>query len=160
MPRICTVCHNPKRAEIEAAVLDGTPYREIARLFCVGHDAVQRHMKSHVMEQDIKQAQITHDTEYAIDVIAQLKTINAVAISIMNAAFADPDKHELALKAIDRVHKQIELQAKLQGDLDERTKINIAIMPEWLAIQKTIMQALQPFSEARTVVSEALAQLE
>jgi hypothetical protein len=47
MARPCSICNHPKREEIDAALVAGTPLRDIARQFKTGKDALARH-KAHV----------------------------------------------------------------------------------------------------------------
>ena len=154
MPRTCTVCAHESRADIDKALVAGTPYRDIALRFSLGVMAVQRH-KAHVA-QAIVQVQEAKEEAQALDVVKQLKTINASTVAILHEARQQRDP-DIALKAIDRIQRQIELQAKLLGDLDERPQVNILIAPEWLAVRAALLVALLPYPDARTAVVEALA---
>jgi hypothetical protein len=158
MPRICTICSHAQRSAIEAALVAGTSNRVIARQFHVGHDAVQRHASEHVKQQ-IAQAQEAREEAQSLDVVRQLLSINATTQAILAAVYKT-GKFDIALRAIDRVLRQLELQAKLLGQLDERAQINILLAPEWITIRETVLAALWPFVEARLAVAVALAQLE
>lgn len=68
------------------------------------------------------------------------------------AAAGDPDRPDTALKAIDRIHKQIELL----GELDDRPQVNVLVMPEWLQLRGAILHALAPYPEARAAVAAHL----
>jgi hypothetical protein len=65
-----------------------------------------------------------------------------------------------AMQAIDRVHKQLELQAKLQGDLAQEGTVNIWMSPEWASARTSLLDALRPFPEARVAVAQALLAIE
>ncbi len=117
MPRTCTICTHPERAQIEAAIAAGTSYRVISRQFSVGHDSVQRHAADHIQEA-IKQTQAAKEEAHGLDVVKQLHVINGITLAILQEARKDK-MYALALSAIDRVQKQIELQAKLLGDIDK-----------------------------------------
>jgi hypothetical protein len=158
MPRTCTICSHPKRAAIEAALVAGTPYRDIALQHRVGVLSVQRHASDHVKQQ-IAQAQEARDEAQALDVVRQLKAINGASIAILAAA-RRTGKHETALRAIDRIQRQLELQAKLLGDLDERPVVNVMLSPEWLHVRAAMLAALAPHPEARLDVAAALFALE
>ena len=86
-------------------------------------------------------------TGQAIDVVQQLKAINAACLEVLKKARAD-GKHALSLRAVDRIAKQIELQAKLLGDIQDGQTVNIAIMPEWHGIRQVVADALRPHPEA------------
>jgi hypothetical protein len=69
----------------------------------------------------------------------------------------ESEKHSLSLQAVDRVHKQIELQAKLLGELQETgPQVSILIAPEWHEVRVNVLQALTPYPEARSAVARVL----
>ncbi len=117
MPRTCTICTHPERANIEAALTAGTSYRNIAKQFDVGFSSINRHAAEHIQE-TIKQTQTAKEEAHGLDVVKQLQVINGITLAILQEARKDK-MHALALSAIDRVQKQIELQAKLVGDIDK-----------------------------------------
>ena len=65
-----------------------------------------------------------------------------------------------AMQAIDRVQKQLEMQAKLQGDLAQEGTVNIWMHPEWANARTSLLEALRPFPEARVAVARALVAIE
>jgi len=79
--------------------------------------AVQRHAVEHIA-QEIKQSQAAKEEAQGLDVVKQLKTVNSVTLAILKEA-RDEKSNTMALLAIDRVMKQLELQAKLLGDINE-----------------------------------------
>jgi hypothetical protein len=156
MPRICTVCTHADRAAIDKAVAAGQPMRALSALYRVSEDAVARHSASHLPARLVK-AQERQDVREALDVVAQLKAINVATLEVLRDARASGDG-ELVLKATDRALKQIELQAKLLGDLDDRPQVNILISAEWAEIRLLILRALGPYPDARTAVAEVLSE--
>ncbi len=154
MPRTCTICSHAQRATIEAAIVAGTPYRDIALHFSVGHMSVARHADGHIQEA-IKHAQEAKDEAQALDVVKQLKVINTVTLAILTEARAAKE-NGLALSAVDRVMKQLELQAKLLGDLDDAPWLPAP----WADIEAAILSSLTSYPEARVAVASALMQLE
>jgi hypothetical protein len=158
MPRTCTVCTHRERGAIDAAILAGTSYRHIASQFGVSYKAVERHKDAHIPAA-IAQAQEARDEAQALDVVKQLKAINGVALELLHTARRQGDA-DTALKAIDRIHRQIELQAKLLGDLDERPVVNVLLSPEWVTVRSALMAALAPHPQARQDVVLALVALE
>ena len=158
MARPCTVCTHEQRAAIEQAIAAGTSAQKISALFRVSPDAIQRHKTEHVAE-TLRKAQESADTERALDVVQQLRAINGASLQILQAACQSGDP-ATALKAVDRIHRQIELQAKLLGELDERPQVNLMVSPEWLAVRSTLLVTLQPYPEARQAVASQLMALE
>lgn len=155
MPRTCSVCAHPQRHQIEKALVAGGSLRDIAGQYALTKSAVERHKGEHLPVTLVK-AQEAEEVRHALDVVAQLRTINGAALTVLRDARAAGDG-DLALKAIDRIHKQIELQAKLLGDLDERPVVNVLVTPEWRALRGRIVAALADHPRARLALAEALA---
>jgi hypothetical protein len=91
----------------------------------------------------------------AIDVVKQLKAINGATLAILKEARADKNG-ELALKAVDRIQRQLELQAKLLGELQSGPVVNVTVSPEWLTLRAVVIAALHPYPDAAQAVSRAL----
>jgi hypothetical protein len=104
-------------------------------------------------------AQESEDVAHAIDVVRQFKAINGASLQILNEA-RQTGNGELVLKAVDRVQRQIELQAKLLGELDDRPQVNVLLAPEWLTVRTALLGALGPYPEARAAVAAQLLALE
>jgi len=155
MARACTICSHAQRAEIELSVANGAPNRRIAAQYGMSETSVRRHMAEHISKQAAKQ-QARLDEAKTLDVLAQLRAINATTLRILQATQANPKMYGLALQAIDRVQKQIELQAKLLGDLSEGPQIDIHLDPQWVNMRELIFRALEAFPDARVVVAQAL----
>ena len=158
MSRTCTVCAHPAREAIDRALVGGAPYRRIAKQFAASAPAVLRHKAEHLPAVMVK-AQEAEGVAHALDVVKQLRAINGVSMEILTAARKSKDP-DTALKAIDRIQRQIELQAKLLGQLDERPQVNVLVMPEWVQVRAVILTALGPFPEARVAVASQLAVLD
>jgi hypothetical protein len=90
-----------------------------------------------------------------LDVLAQLRAVNAATLRVLQDARASGDGR-LVLLAVDRVQKQIELSAKLLGDLDERPMVNVWTAPEWLTIETALLDVLQAYPDARYAVAARL----
>jgi len=148
------VCQRPDRHAIDRAIIDGQPAPAIAALYRVSADAILRHKGSHIKPMVLQAQQHAAETR-ALDTLAQLKVINHTSLGVLKEAREARDG-DLALKAVDRIHRQIELQAKLLGELDERPVVNLLIAPEWLALRGRLLAALQPYPDARLALAEAL----
>ncbi len=154
MPRQCSVCAHASLHAINTAFVAGGTLRDIARQFGLSKDAVARHQADH-LPTALVAAVGAAETRQALDVLQQLKTINAAALTVLRDARTAQDG-ELALKAIDRILKQIELQAKLLGDLDERPVVNVLVSPEWHALRSRIVVALASHPDARLALAGVL----
>jgi hypothetical protein len=158
MPRTCTICSHTERSAIEAALVAGTSNRRIAAQFNIAEQSVRRHAGQHVKQQ-IAEHKDAREEAQALDVVRQLVSINGTTQAIL-AAVHKSRQYNIALRAIDRVQRQLELQAKLLGQLDERSQVNVLLAPEWIVIREVVLAALWPFVEARVAVAAALAELE
>jgi hypothetical protein len=125
MPQTCTICRNERRREIDDALLRGEPYRLIAKRTGTSTAALARHKQGHIPAAlaTVKAAQ---DIEYAGTVFERLKAINRETLAILQEArlAATP---VVALMAVGRIEKQLELEAKLLGQLDESTKVAVGV---------------------------------
>ena len=154
VPQVCTVCRHPQLAEINKALVAGTALRNIAEHYALSATALHRHKEEHLPKL-LTKAVAAEEVRQALDVVQQLRHINAATLTVLRDAKA-AGEGELVLKAIDRVYRQIELQAKLLGDLDERPVVNVLVTPEWVALRAQIVQALAPFPAARQAVAGVL----
>lgn len=80
------------------------------------------------------------------------------SVMLVETRYADP--RELILKSYDRLQGQLELIAKLIGQLDERPVVNLLIAPEWLSVRRVLVETLQPYPEAKAAVAARLVALE
>jgi AcrR family transcriptional regulator len=171
--RPCPVCAHPKRQEIDKALVTGTTLRNVAEQVRLSPSAVYRHKKGHLAARltrafestETRQAVelVQHRAEekakeigQALDVVQQLRAINSATLQVLQQA-RESEKHSLSLQAVDRIHRQIELQAKLLGELQETgPQVNVLIAPEWHEVRVHVLQALTPYPEARAAVAEVL----
>jgi hypothetical protein len=154
MPRSCTICGHAARTQIDKALAGGASNRSLASLYDVSEAAVRRHAGNHLPAR-VARAQEAEDVREALDVVKQLKAINAASLHILKEA-REQGKQGTALAAIDRIHKQIELQAKLLGELDERPVVNIHLSAEWLELRAVIIGALDHHPQARESILRAV----
>ena len=159
MPQACTICTHAERRAIDKELVAGhLANRRIATQRTLSEASVRRHAATHLPAHLVKAAE-ADDVRHALDVVQQLKAINGASLAILSDARRTGNA-DTALKAIDRIQRQIELQAKLLGELDERPQVNVLVAPEWLQVRATLLEALRAYPEARTTVSERLLPLE
>ncbi len=161
MPRTCSICTHDQRQAIDAALLAGETFRHIASRFGTSTTALQRHKAEHLSERMAKVAErhAEADVRTAIDVVTQLRAINAAAISVLRDA-RDAGDGALTLQATDRILKQIELQARLIDLIQDGTTVNVVVSPQWVELRTLIVAALAEYPEARQAVAAAIAQVE
>lgn len=160
MGRRCTVCTHPERRRIEKALVSTEKLAGIAERFGTTKSSLCRHRQDH-LPAHLAKAQEVEDIGQALDVVQQLKVINAACLEVLAKARAS-DKHRTMLHAADRIQKQIELQARLLGELQDQQTVNVAVVmdPQWVEIRSRVLGALSPHPEARGAVVGALRELE
>ena len=107
------------------------------------------------MPETLTKAEGAKDAARAEDLLGRLLSLNAETLAILAAAKA-AEHHGLALAAIARAEKQLELQARLAGELKDQTTVNVLITPEWRAVQAVILEVLAPHPALRQRVAAAL----
>jgi hypothetical protein len=154
VPRTCTVCGHASRAEIDAALVVGEPFRHIAARFDTSTGALQRHKAEHLPTK-LTKAQEAEEVAEADELLGQVRDLQERTLAILEAA-EETRQHRTALAAIREARSNLELLAKLLGELDERPQVNVLISPEWLELRAVIVAALEPHPEALRAVVGAL----
>ena len=155
MPRRCTVCAHPELEAINRALVSGEPYRSVANRYeSLSQAAVQRHQENHIPA-TLAKAREAEEVAHADDLLSDVRSLQARTLAILEAA-EETREHRIALAAIREARSNLELLAKLLGELDERPQVNILVSPEWLELRAVIVGALEPFTDARGAVLEAI----
>jgi hypothetical protein len=154
MPRACTVCGHPQRHEIEQAMLAREPFRAIARRFGLSKDALLRHHDDHLPAALVEASRIREITR-ADDLVDRVIGLARETQAVLERAKAAGDD-KLVLAAIATAGRQLELQVRLLGQLQETATVNIVLSGEWIGLKAQVVAALDPFPEARLAVAAAL----
>jgi hypothetical protein len=159
MPRSCTVCTHPERAEIDEALVAGVSAAEIGgRYRTIGERAIRRHRSNHLPEK-LAKAREAEEVAQADGLLEQVRDLQERALDILDQA-EEAGELRTALSAIREARGNLELLAKLLGELDERPVTNVLVSAEWVTVRTTMMEALDRYPEARVAVAERLAEME
>ncbi len=158
MPRTCTICCHADLPAINEALVSGESYRHIASRFDTSTAALQRHKGDH-LPAELALAHEAQDVAAADNLLAQVRDLQARALTILGKAEGTGDLRT-ALGAIREARSNLELLAKLVGELDERPTVNVLLAPEWVTLRATILGALASFPDARAAVASRLVGLE
>lgn len=158
MPRTCSICSHEQRAEIDAELIAETPLRNIAERFGTSSTTLHRHRQEHLPSKMVKAKEAEEEVE-ATDLLSRLRALNEETRDVLRAA-KKSDAHGLRLQAIQRLERQLELEARLLGELIDQQTVNVILSPEWLVVRTALLQALSGYPEARQAVSGALLELE
>jgi hypothetical protein len=88
-----------------------------------------------------------------------LARLEEAGIDVQRGETRHADPRELILRTAAQLQGQVELLAKLLGELDERPQVNVLLGDEWLSVRGTLLGALQPYPEARAAVAASLLAL-
>lgn len=164
MPRPCTICAHPQRAEIDAKLLSGTSYRNIVELFSkvehkISLGALSRHVENGHIEKKLVKSQEAKDIAQADDLVREIKDLKAETKDLRAEAKAG-GSISTALVAIDKQAKLIELQAKMEGLLRESQQIekqvNIYVNPQFQVLINILNEELKGKPELRQKIARRL----
>ncbi len=158
MSRSCTVCAHKEVGAINGALVGGVSCRELALLHRLGPDALERHKAGHLPKAMVR-AQEAQEMAQADTLLGQVRALQERTLTILSRAEASRDG-QLALGAVREARGNLQLLAKLTGELDERAVVNIVTLPEWVAVRAALLTALTPYADARLAVAAALASVE
>jgi hypothetical protein len=155
VPRICTVCSHDQGHLINVALVSRESYRTIADRYGLSQTALKRHSAEHIPELLVKAKDAVESAD-ADELLGRVESLQERTLAILEAA-EEAGELRTALGAIREARSNLELLARLLGEIDDRPKVNILIAPQ---VQTLILQALTSYPEARRDVADALASLE
>lgn len=130
MGRACSACIHPARDVIDRSLLERQPASRLAVRFGLSRFAVGRHERGHIAPALALAAQ-EREVARADDLVEKLADLDRTTLEILKEA-RDGKRPVLALKAIQRIEAQIELRARLLGQLRDRSVnvVNFNLDPE------------------------------
>jgi len=146
MPPTCTICRHEKRQEIDQALLEGTPFRNIAKRYGTSTTALFRHRKTDIPDSLMKAKEV-EEVRDADTLLDRLKSLSSETRGILKEA-RETKNHAIALNAIGRAEKLMELEARLLGQLNDATKVAVGIN----------VNSSGPMDDLRGLSNEELAQ--
>ncbi len=158
MPRTCTICTSDQRQAIDAALVAGDPFRNIAERFGTSATALTRHKAEHLPAK-LAKAHDAKEAAHANTLLDEIRALRGKAVSILLAAERAGDLRT-ALLAIREARSCVELLAELEGELSRRPEVHVHLSAEWVQIRTVLLQALGPFPDARVAVAHALLEAE
>ena len=130
MPRSCTICEHPEREAIDRTLVGDASNRAVASLYDVSEAAVRRHKANHLPAK-LVMAHAAEEVAQADTLLDQVRDLQRRALAILEKA-EEAGELRTALGAIREARGNLELLAKLLGELDERPVVNLSVSSEWL----------------------------
>jgi hypothetical protein len=155
MPRRCSVCTHPDRENIDEALVGATAISAIsAKYRDISEDALGRHKANHLPAK-LVMAEKAKEVAQADSLLEQVRDLQGRALAILDQAEMSGDLRT-ALGAIREARGNLELLAKLLGELSDAPQVNLTVSPEWLQIRAVIVTALEPHPDAKNNVLRAI----
>jgi hypothetical protein len=155
MPRKCTVCAHQSREEIDLALIKNGAFRDIAGRFGITRSSLERH-KAHHIPATLSQAHEASTIAQADSLLNQLRHLHSKSLTILMKAEEVGDLRT-ALYAIGQARSNLDLLARLLGELSDSQKVNVLVASQdWLRLRFIILAALEPYPDARLSVVRAL----
>jgi hypothetical protein len=151
----CKSCNDPNHEEYDKDYFSGKINKsEYARLVGCSIPSVTRHIENHVPK-DLVVATEARAVTKADDLLSQISYYETEARRYKEMAEADGNV-DLALKAVDRALKCVEIYAKVRGIINDQPQVNILVNPQWIELKAVIVAALRPYPDALEAVRDAL----
>lgn len=154
MARKCKVCEHSKLDEINKSLIECQNISEISRDYDIPWNSLDKHKKNH-LPAALSQARQAGEVSRADTLLEQVKQLQDKACSLLDKAESAGDM-KTALTGVREARSCIELLAKLQGELQQEGTVNVTISPEWMELRTVILQAVEPFPDARQAIAEAI----
>ena len=154
MPRKCAVCSHADKEVIDEALVRGVAFPALVAKYRVSKDSLSRHKANH-LPATLAKAHEAGEVARGDDLLADARDLQVRAYGILDKAEGTGDLRT-ALGAIREARGNLELLAKLLGELDERPVVNLTVSSEWMELRAVIVGALEPHPEAIGAVVGAL----
>jgi hypothetical protein len=158
MSRTCTVCSHPERDAIEDAFLAGQAKRRIAAHYGVTEQALRRHLREHLPTL-LALARDAERASRADSLLDRIEDLHSRTEAILTE-LEDTDLHGAKLAAIREMRRNLELIGEVTKELDRTPTLNLQLNPQYMAVRTAIVQAVEPYPEAREAISQAMLGLE
>jgi nitrate reductase assembly molybdenum cofactor insertion protein NarJ len=155
VPRVCTICSHPNRRAIDAALVRGESMQGLAERYrTVGRMSLVRHRKEHLPAL-LARAYDAEEVAEADRLLARVQAMTARMERWLEKAERSSNYREVRAFA-GEWRKQVELLAKLAGELQQEGTVNIVLSAEWIQLKGQIVEALRPHPEALEAVQLAI----
>lgn len=128
---------------------------EVARAVGCSAASVSRHRKRHLLPSVAETMEQAAPDLASLDILAEMRELYESIREHLDRA--DETNNWQAIRAFHaEARRDLELLAKLMGELAQEGTINIVLAPEWVELRTTILAALVPHPAARLAVARAL----
>ena len=154
MSRTCTVCAHPEREAIDAGIVAGASYRNIAQQFRVGYTAVARHV-AHISAA-LVEANEVETVAQADDLLADIRDLRADLKAARKDAL-EAGKFAPAALLANAEMRAFELLTKIYAELNARSSSDMLSDPQWREMREGLLAILARHPEVYDEVDAYLA---
>ena len=155
MPRGCSICARPDVEQIDADYRAGMGFKALHEKYGASVGALHRHTQHLKAQEAPLIGEVSADLE---PTAAALKVLYQRANELFKEAKKQGDRLN-AVRALKETRDILELTMKVTGELNNRPQIvhnHLHVSPKWTQLRAVMLQALQPYPEARRALVEAL----
>ncbi len=157
----CRACASDQQDAINRDLAREVPYRTLEKRYGITKSALFHHKQNHLSPALVALHKADQAEGLARPILDELRELTEHANAIRDAARRSKNASQ-ALSAIREARQNLELRARITGELDERPQVtvNLQTTQEWIAIRTTIFEVLEPFPELAAILGERLQLLE
>jgi len=152
----CAACSHPQLAEIDAGLVAEIPYRQLAARFGISPAGLLRHKRAHLGQEVVALAvRPSASGESALVRVERL-------YDRLERLLDEQREVGVVLAVARELGRQIELLAKLSGELNERPQqltVNLLANDQFMEALKVISDVLTPYPEAKRALVARLRAL-
>ena len=150
----CSICKRDDVEKINRDLFSGRyTQQQIAEKYHITPSTLCHH-KSHVKTQLIQAGEAAANDQ--VTAIQRVSELDDRAEKLYQTCLKKGDNLN-AIRALKEMRELVSLAARLSGELNQNVIHNhLHISPEWTVLRAAILQALQPYPEARTALLAAL----
>ena len=155
MPRGCSICARPDVEQIDRDYRAGATFKTLHEQYGASVGALHRHTQHLKAQEAVLTGEVVSDMEPTAEA---LKMLYKRANELYNESKKKGDRLN-AVRALKETRDILELTMKVTGELNNRPQIihnHLHVSPEWAHLRAVMLQALQPYPEARRALVEAL----
>jgi len=153
------MCKHPNREELERKIATKElSMTAAAKLANSNKATVSRHMRNCVASRVRESMRPEPIKVQGLNVVNALTTSHEKTLDILTDSLNEGDRRT-ALLALQTEIKQLELTAKLTGQLNEAPQVNLLMSPEYLELKAIINTTLAPYPEIRQKLGDAFSKV-
>jgi hypothetical protein len=127
----------------------------LAKKYRLNNQALYKHRQNHLLPL-MAAHEAAEELAHAESLWDELRRLKRHGWRFLERSERKNDSPSIAA-AMREVRSCIELCAKLEGQIQENTVINVINLPQWQVLQQVLITTLEAFPEARLAVADRLA---